>query len=132
MSNINGTPYYIAPEVLTNKYDEKCDIWSCGVILYILLCGYPPFNGENDSQILNSVKAGKYDFPTEEWSKISKDAKQLITKMLKYEPSERLSASECLASNWFKKENKLVDIKITNNVLNSIKKFKVKVYKNII
>lgn len=51
-----GTPYYIAPEVLLQSYDEKCDIWSCGIILYILLCGYPPFNGDNDNEIIDSVK----------------------------------------------------------------------------
>ena len=54
-----GTPYYIAPEVLSKKYDEKCDIWSCGVILFILLSGSPPFNGEDDEQIMQKVKVGK-------------------------------------------------------------------------
>ncbi len=54
-----GTPYYIAPEVLEKKYDEKCDIWSCGVILYIILCGYPPFNANSDLEIMEKVKIGK-------------------------------------------------------------------------
>lgn len=66
-----GTPYYIAPEVLDRKYDEKCDVWSCGVILYILLCGYPPFNGSNDSIILEKVKQAKVSFKGEEWDQVS-------------------------------------------------------------
>lgn len=55
-----GTPYYIAPEVLKKSYDEKCDLWSIGVITYILLCGYPPFNGANDKQIIEAVLKGKF------------------------------------------------------------------------
>ena len=62
-----GTPYYIAPEVLNNDYDEKCDLWSIGVILYILLCGYPPFNGATDEQIIKNVKRGKFHTDEEEW-----------------------------------------------------------------
>jgi len=62
-----GTPYYIAPEVLNNSYDEKCDLWSVGVILYILLCGYPPFNGANDEQIIKNVKKGQFRTDEEEW-----------------------------------------------------------------
>ena len=63
MNKISGTPYYIAPEVLEEKYDEKCDVWSVAVILYILLCGYPPFNGDSDIEIMKTVKKGKFDFP---------------------------------------------------------------------
>ncbi len=79
-----GTPYYIAPEVINNQYDEKCDLWSIGVIFYILLCGYPPFNGQNDEQIIKSVLKGKFVTDEEEWSMISPKAKDLVTKLLTY------------------------------------------------
>jgi calcium-dependent protein kinase len=124
MTTISGTPYYIAPEVLNEVYDEKCDIWSCGVILYILLCGYPPFNGESDADIMKSVKKGIFDFPKEEWDAISKDAKSLIQSMLKYDPKNRFSAKECLASPWFKK-NEFNNEKVSSNLITNMKKFKV-------
>jgi calcium-dependent protein kinase len=62
LSSVSGTPYYIAPEVLSGSYDEKCDIWSCGVLLYILLCGYPPFTGDNETEIMKAVKKGIFKF----------------------------------------------------------------------
>ena len=125
MNRINGTPYYIAPEVLSESYDEKCDIWSCGVILYILLCGYPPFNGESDSDIMMAVKKGQYDFPVEEWSTISKEAKELVGNMLKMDPKKRLSAKEVLAHSWIKKYDELSNSKISEKALSKMKKFKV-------
>jgi calcium-dependent protein kinase len=87
-----GTPYYIAPEVLNNRYDEKCDLWSIGVILYILLCGYPPFNGANDDQITKKVKEGIFRTDDEEWTGISKDAIDLVNKLLAYKPEDRINA----------------------------------------
>ena len=126
MSTISGTPYYIAPEVLQEIYDEKCDIWSCGVILYIFLCGYPPFNGDNDTEIMKAVKKGIYDFPSEEWSNVSKEGKELVSNMLKYDPKSRFSAKDCLAHSWFKKKNEtLVDIQSSKIALANLKKFKV-------
>lgn len=77
-----GTPYYIAPEVLKRKYDEKCDIWSCGVILYILLCGYPPFDAKTEDKIMEKVAKGTYEFTSIEWEEVSKEAKEFIRKML--------------------------------------------------
>lgn len=64
---MTGTCYYVAPEVLNKNYDEKCDIWSCGVILYIILSGKPPFEGPNDNDVIEKVKLGKYDFEGEAW-----------------------------------------------------------------
>ncbi|OXB71805.1 UNVERIFIED_CONTAM: hypothetical protein H355_004657, partial [Colinus virginianus] len=98
-----GTAYYIAPEVLRKKYDEKCDVWSCGVILYILLCGYPPFGGQTDQEILKRVERGKYSFDPADWSMVSDEAKSLVKQMLTFEPSKRLSAEEALSHPWIVK-----------------------------
>jgi len=125
MNRISGTPYYIAPEVLLEKYDEKCDVWSCGVIMYILLCGYPPFNADNDNEIMNKIKIGKFSFPDEEWSQISSEAKDLISKMLTYKPSERVAASDCLLHKWFTENasKKNIDINFSQKCLQNMKKF---------
>jgi calcium-dependent protein kinase len=124
MNKVSGTPYYIAPEVLFEKYDEKCDVWSCGVIMYILLCGYPPFNGETDNEILNKIKTGKYVFPEEEWDNISDEAKDLISKMLDFNPTSRYSASECLNHKWLTDNTKkTIDTKFSIKCLNNMKKF---------
>jgi calcium-dependent protein kinase len=95
-----GTAYYIAPEVLNKNYDEKCDVWSCGVIMYILLCGYPPFGGANDREILQKVKLGRYKFDEEDWGKISEEAKTLIKRMLTFNPADRINAREALNDKW--------------------------------
>ena len=82
-----GTPYYIAPEVLKRDYTFKCDLWSVGVIAYILLCGYPPFFGDNDREIFRRVSAGKFSFPSPEWDHISKAAKDFVASLLKTDPA---------------------------------------------
>ena len=113
-----GTPYYIAPEVLNNNYDEKCDLWSIGVILYILLCGYPPFNGSNDEQIIKKVKEGKYRTDEEEWHNISEDAIDILNKLLQYNPNNRISAAEALQHKWIKEQSKIeIDKEITSKTL---------------
>jgi len=96
-----GTPYYLAPEVLDKKFDEKCDLWSAGIILYILLCGYPPFNGQSDKDIFVAIKRGRFSFPAEEWSEISMKAKELIKSLLQMDPKKRPSAEEALKHPWF-------------------------------
>ena len=96
-----GSSYYIAPEVLKGKYDEECDLWSVGVIMYIMLTGYPPFNGEDDDSILKSVSTGKYDTTLDTYQSLTPNAKDLITRLLKYNPSDRITAKDALAHPWF-------------------------------
>ena len=123
-----GTPYYIAPEVLKRRYNEKCDIWSCGVILYILLIGYPPFNGKTTELIFNKVIEGTYNMKGNEWSRISPSAKDLVNKMLMYDPEKRPSAEEILTHEWFEKvevEEK-IDLNFAANILENIKNFNAK------
>ena len=96
-----GTAYYISPEILQGKYDEKCDIWSAGVILYIIICGYPCFNGEDDDEIFAAIQKGKIQFPSPEWDDISEDAKNLIKKMC-CPPEKRLTAEQVLQEVWVK------------------------------
>ena len=96
-----GTPYYISPEVLAGNYDKSCDLWSAGCILYILLCGYPTFYGDDDQAILKMVQEGKYDFDGDEWEEVSKEAIDLIKKLIA-KPEKRLSAQEALDHKWFK------------------------------
>ena len=79
MNSIVGTIYYMAPEVLEKNYDEKCDVWSAGVILYIMLCGKPPFFGKTDLETAQKIIKMDYDFNSKEWNKISKGAKDLIS-----------------------------------------------------
>ena len=102
MNKFIGTSYYIAPEVIKERYDEKCDVWSCGVILYILLCGYPPFNGNNNVDIFHAIQNQNPIFAGEEWEDITAEAKDLIKSMLKKNPSERLTADMCLKHKWFR------------------------------
>ena len=94
-----GTVYYIAPEVLGNNYNEKCDIWSVGVILFILLSGSPPFNGENDNAIKDNVKKGEYKME-DGWELVSTEAKSFIKKLLQKDLSLRYSAEEALQDPW--------------------------------
>jgi calcium-dependent protein kinase len=116
-----GTPYYVAPEVLDKNYDEKCDVWSCGIILYILMCGYPPFNGNNDAQIIKAVQSGKFTFPAEEWGEVSEDCKTLIKKMLNVDPTKRITAKEALNDIWV--QNNSQTAKINTGCLKNLASF---------
>jgi len=117
-----GTAYYVSPEVLEGIYDEKCDIWSAGVILYILLSGVPPFNGRNDNEIYKKICKKKFHFPDKHWSNISNDAKDLITKML-CDPMDRLTAQEVLQHIWVDKNAPNTIGYIDNLNINHLKKY---------
>ncbi|XP_026023786.1 MAP kinase-activated protein kinase 2-like isoform X1 [Astatotilapia calliptera] len=99
------TPYYVAPEVLgPEKYDKSCDMWSLGVIMYILLCGFPPFYS-NTSQAISPgmkqrIRLGQYEFPNPEWADVSEEAKQLIIQLLKTDPSERMTIGQFMNHPW--------------------------------
>ena len=97
-----GTPHYISPEVLNGKYNQKCDIWSAGVILFTMLGGYFPFDGETDNQVYKAIKSKKYNFYDEEWKNVSNEAKDLIKHML-IDENKRYSAEEVLRHPWFTK-----------------------------
>lgn len=99
------TPYYVAPEVLgPEKYDKSCDVWSLGVIMYILLCGFPPFYSNNGLAISPGMKkrirAGQYEFPEPEWRNVSQGAKQLITAMLNVDQEKRLTIVQVMRNPW--------------------------------
>jgi len=128
-----GSPYYIAPEVIQKQgYDEKCDIWSSGVLLYILLSGIPPFKGKNPLEIMNNVVLGKYSLKYDLFPGVSEDALDLISKMLTYNYEDRISADEVYDSPWLQKfRTKKIDSLSSNiskndefsKVVNNIMKF---------
>ena len=101
MKKTVGTTFYMAPEVIQGNYNEKCDIWACGVILYIMLCGKPPFYSENEEELKKKICSMKYNFDYPEFKKVSKDAINLIKKILTG-PDKRLSAAQILEDPWIK------------------------------
>lgn len=96
-----GSPGYVAPEVLEGKgYGHLVDIWSAGVVLYVLLCGFPPFSSENEAELYEEIKTAPVEFPSPDWDHISSDAKQLILGMLDRDPLRRLDADQVISSRW--------------------------------
>jgi serine/threonine protein kinase len=101
MSTPCGTPGYVAPEVLKcEKYGPEVDLWSIGVILYILLCGFPPFYDETAAGLYDQIKKGDYDFPAPYWNPISEEAKDLVRKLLTVDPKQRCTIKQLLAHPW--------------------------------
>ena len=98
---VYGTAYYVAPECLVGDYDEKCDVWSVGIIMYMLLSGKPPFDGQSDLHILEAVKSGEYSMQGGTWDMVSNEAKDLVSRMLTMDPKQRISAHDALQHPWF-------------------------------
>jgi calcium-dependent protein kinase len=124
-----GSSYYIAPEVLSENYNQMCDLWSCGVILYILLSGKPPFPGQSDNVIFEKIRIGKYNMNIKQFENVSSEVKDLIANLLEKSPNKRLTAQKALEHPWFKKLNikaNLVenDLEKIKKSLENIKKFK--------
>lgn len=104
METACGTPYYVAPEVLSaTGYDKEVDLWSVGVITYLLLCGFPPFYGESLPEVFEQIMKAEYDFPEPYWNDISQDAKDLIGKLLVVDAHQRLTATGALQQPWIVK-----------------------------
>ncbi|PAN27930.1 hypothetical protein PAHAL_5G119100 [Panicum hallii] len=122
--DIVGSAYYIAPEVLKRNYGPEADIWSIGVILYILLCGVPPFWAESEHGIFNSILRGQVDFSSDPWPRISPGAKDLVKKMLTSDPKKRISAYDVLNHPWIKEDGEAPDTPLDNAVMNRLKQFR--------
>ena len=100
-----GTPGYIAPEVLHMKgYDKQCDIWSLGVIVYILLCGFPPFYADNDAKLYEKIKKGDFEFLKPYWDPVSETAKNFVSQMLIVDPAKRGTCESLMAHPWLKEQ----------------------------
>ena len=102
MSNPVGTAYYMSPELLKGKYDQSCDVWSTGIVVYILLCGYPPFNGDTDPDIFEAIKQASFHFPSQAWGHVSPEAKDFIKCLLRKDPRKRFTAEEALKHPWIR------------------------------
>ena len=125
MHTVVGTPYYVAPEVLKGSYDKSCDVWSLGIILYVFLCGYPPFEGDNNKEIFKNVLKSQLVFEDQDWATVSKEAKDLISKMLEKDPAKRISAEDCCKHPWFQLNHEEESVSsISNNVLTKLKDFR--------
>jgi len=117
-----GTPFYVAPEVLQGEYKKSCDMWSIGVIAYLLLSGYPPFYGDNNDEIFDKIESCEYTFPKKEWEGVSKNAKSFIRKLLVLNPDKRMTPDEALNHPWLTTKNNPQDATNTQ-LISRLKKF---------
>jgi len=123
MKTMVGTPYYLAPEVLSGHYGKECDIWSLGVVMYVLLSGRQPFQGSNLSEIFRRIRQGRFDFDRPEWTLVSREATELISSMLQVCPFNRISLEQALRHPWFSLSSTHSSF-IPLRVLTSLKRYK--------
>ncbi|XP_068342184.1 calcium-dependent protein kinase 26-like [Pyrus communis] len=121
--DVVGSPYYVAPEVLRKHYGPEADVWSAGVIIYILLCGVPPFWGETEQEIFEEVLHGDLDFSSDPWPRISESAKDLVKRMLVRNPKKRLTAHQVLCHPWVQVDGVAPDKALDSAVLSRLKQF---------
>ncbi|OEL13406.1 Calcium-dependent protein kinase 13 [Dichanthelium oligosanthes] len=122
-SEIVGSPYYMAPEVLKRNYGPEIDIWSAGVILYILLCGVPPFWAETEQGVAQAILRGNIDFKREPWPNVSENAKDLVRHMLEPDPKLRLTAKQVLEHPWLQNAKKAPNVPLGDIVKSRLKQF---------
>ncbi|KAG2332447.1 hypothetical protein Bca4012_017954 [Brassica carinata] len=122
-SDVVGSPYYVAPEVLKKHYSHECDVWSAGVIIYILLSGVPPFWDETEQGIFEQVLKGDLDFVSEPWPSVSESAKDLVRRMLIRDPKKRMTAHEVLCHPWARVDGVALDKPLDSAVLSRLKQF---------
>lgn len=122
-NEIVGSPYYMAPEVLKRNYGPEVDVWSAGVILYILLCGVPPFWAETEQGVAQAIIRSVVDFRRDPWPKVSDNAKDLVKKMLNPDPTKRLSAQEVLDHPWLQNAKKAPNVSLGETVKARLKQF---------
>uniref|UniRef100_A0A7S2QUB8 Calcium-dependent protein kinase n=1 Tax=Chlamydomonas chlamydogama TaxID=225041 RepID=A0A7S2QUB8_9CHLO len=123
LDEIVGSPFYVAPEVLRRQYGQEADIWSCGVILYILLCGWPPFHGESTQQIFKHIMSHPLDLKSDPWPRISDAAKDLVRRMLCRDPKKRFTAEQVLKHPWMKEHGVATDEAFIPEVLTRLRTF---------
>ncbi|KAB2007223.1 hypothetical protein ERO13_D10G012500v2 [Gossypium hirsutum] len=122
--DIVGSAYYVAPEILRRSYGKEVDIWSAGIILYILLSGVPPFWAETEKGIFDAISEGKLDFESQPWPSISETAKDLVRKMLTKDPKKRFTSAQVLEHPWMREDGEASDKPIGSAVLSRLKQFR--------
>ena len=127
LTTIAGTPFYMAPEVLDGNYGAKADIWSLGVLLYVLVSGYLPFQGNAPAAVYKKIREADYHFDHPEFQSISPECKELIAKLLIHNPKKRISGKDALSHPWFKKivnRDKKIGTFISDETLSRLRKFR--------